>query len=171
MNINPNRGFAYTLKKHIQHYNPEKYWKYRKIVTDPNNRTNKFLKLFMLYSIKKSDAYNNASFGTDLNSGAYFKSPPNLPHGLNGIIISHHSKWGGECTIYQQVTVADDPHKPGTSAIIGNNVLIGAGAKIIGNVKIGDNVKIGANAVVVNDIPSNCTVVGVPAKIVKTSNE
>ncbi len=79
----------------MQHYNPEKYWKYRNIVTDPNNKTSKIIKIFMLYKIKKSDAYNNASFGTNLNSGAYFQSPPKLPHGLNGIIISHHAKVGG----------------------------------------------------------------------------
>lgn len=169
MSINPNKGIFYTIRKYIQHYNPEKYWKYRNIVTNPNNKTNKIIKIYMLYKIKKSDAYNNASFGTNLNSGAYFQSPPELPHGLNGIIISHRAKFGGGCIIFQQVTVADDPHKPGKSATIGNNVLIGAGAKIIGAVKIGDNVKIGANAVVVSDIPDNCTAVGVPAKVVKKS--
>ena len=54
-----------------------------------------------------------------------------------------------------------------TSATIGNNVIIGAGAKIIGNVKIGDNVKIGANAVVTKDIPSDSVAVGVPAVVIK----
>lgn len=166
MSIDPNKGFSYFLRKKVQHYNPERYWKYRKIVIDTNNKTNKLIKLLMLYYIKKSDAYNNASFGTNINSGAYFKSPPELPHGLNGIIISHHSVWGEHCIIFQQVTIADNP-KNGKSATIGNNVLIGAGAKIIGDVKIGNNVKIGANAVVVDDIPDNCTAVGVPAKIVK----
>ena len=76
---------------------------------------------------------------------------------------------GGGCTILQQVTIADDPHKPNKSATIGDNVLIGAGARIIGEVKIGNNVKIGANAVVVSDIPDGCTAVGVPAKIIKKS--
>jgi len=50
---------------------------------------------------------------------------------------------------------------------IGNNVFIWCGAKILGNISIGDNVKIGANAVVLNDVPSNVTVVGIPGKIVK----
>jgi len=56
--------------------------------------------------------------------------------------------------------------KNGKSAIIGDNVLIGAGVKILGGVNIGNNVKIGANAVVVKDIPDNCTAVGIPARIV-----
>lgn len=167
MNISPNSGIASFLRKKVQHYNPKKYWKYRSIVINPNNKTNKIIKILMLYYIKKCDAFNNASFGTDLNNGAYFESYPQLPHGLNGIIISHHSKFGRGCTIYQQVTVADDPHNTCKSALIGNNVLIGAGAKIIGDVKIGNNVKIGANAVVTKDVPDNCTVVGVPAKIIK----
>ena len=166
MNIDPNKGLSYFLRKKVQHYNPNRYWKYRTIVTNPNNKTNKFIKLLMLYYIKKSDAYNNASFGTNINSGAYFKEPPILPHGLNGIIISHNCKIGGGSIIFQQVTIADNP-KNGKSAIIGDNVMIGAGAKIIGDVKIGNNVKIGANAVVVKDIPDNCTAVGVPAKIIK----
>lgn len=58
----------------------------------------------------------------------------------------------------------NDPHAP----VIGDNVYIGAGAKILGSIKIGNNVNIGANSVVVNDIPDNCTVVGAPARIVKT---
>ena len=53
---------------------------------------------------------------------------------------------------------------------IGKNVVIGAGAVLLGDITIGDNVKIGANAVVLKDIPSNCTVVGVPAKIVRQNN-
>lgn len=72
---------------------------------------------------------------------------------------------GKHCTIFQQVTITEGDDK--TSATIGDNCYIGAGAKILGNVKIGDNVKIGANAVVVTDIPSNCTAVGVPARIIR----
>ena len=55
-------------------------------------------------------------------------------------------------------------------AVIGNDVLLGAGCKILGSVKIGNNVKIGANAVVLNDIPDNLTAVGIPAKIVNSKS-
>ena len=155
------------IKVRVQHYNPKKYWKYRNIVIDPKNKTNKIIKYLMLYYIKKCDAFNNASFGTNINYGATFKTPPILRHGLNGIVISKYAKFGKNVEIFQQVSITEDGHKPKTSAIIGDNVFIGAGAKIIGNVKIGNNVLIGANAVVVNDIPSNCTVVGIPAKVVR----
>lgn len=111
----------------------------------------------MLYYIKRCDAYNNASVGTNLNYGAQFKSPPHLPHGLNGIIIHPEAVIGGNCTIYQQVTIAG---KNGRSAEIGDTVSIGAGTKIIGGVKIGSNVIIGANTVVTKDCPDNSKVVG-----------
>jgi len=53
---------------------------------------------------------------------------------------------------------------------VGNNVIIGSGAKVLGPINLGDNVKIGANAVVLKDIPANCTAVGIPAKVVKCNN-
>ena len=165
MNININKGLTYRLRCWMQHYNPDKYWRYRQIVVDPTNKTNKFLKYFYLLRIKRQDYYNNASMGTDLNSGAVFKGIPNLPHGLNGIIVSHFATIGKNCTIFHQVSIAQDEFN--TAPIIGDNVLIGAGAKLLGDITIGNNVNIGANAVVVNDVPDNCTVVGIPAKIIK----
>lgn len=155
------------MQSYVQHYNHEKYWKMREEVINPKSKKCKLIRLYYLYKIKKSDAFNNASFGTNMGSGAKFDSPPILYHHLNGIIISYHAKIGKNCTIYQQVTISDDSHNPNLSAIIGDNVIIGAGAKIIGHVKIGNNVKIGANAVVTHDITDNSTVVGVPARIIK----
>ena len=55
--------------------------------------------------------------------------------------------------------------------MIGDNVYIGVGAKVLGNIRIGNNVKIGANAVVIKDVPDNATVVGVPARVVKINNK
>ncbi|MDA9074604.1 hypothetical protein N9K21_04515 [Amylibacter sp.] len=52
---------------------------------------------------------------------------------------------------------------------IGNNVIIGSGAKVMGNIKIGNNIKIGANTVVINDLPDNCIAVGVPARVILTT--
>ena len=150
----------------VQHYNPSKYWRRRSVVIDSESRVPKLIRLYYLYYIKRCDAFNCASMGTNLGEGAFFAEPPVMPHGLNGVIVSYYAKIGRNCQIMQQVTIAQADNN--TSATIGNNVFIGAGAKIIGNVTIGDNVKIGANAVVVSDVPSNCTVVGIPAKVVKT---
>lgn len=98
--------------------------------------------------------------------------PCEVPVGKNfvidhfgGIVINGFSSFGDNCRIRTGVVVGlahvDDPCAP----VIGNNVDIGAGAKILGRIRIGDNVLIGANAVVVRDVPSNSTAVGIPASI------
>ena len=86
-----------------------------------------------------------------------------IQHGVSTVIAA--KSVGDNCWINQQVTIGHNGI--GNSPIIGNNVVIRAGAKVIGNIKIGDNVVVGANAVVVKDIPPNCVVVGVPAYIIK----
>jgi len=167
MNININNPLIRTVLSNVQHYDHKKYWKMRKEVTNPQSKLPKLIRLFYLYRIKRMDAFNNASMGTDLGKGAQFLDPPILWHGLNGIIISHYAKIGRNCQIHQRVTIAEDNRE---SAIIGDNCFIGAGAVIIGGVTIGNNVKIGANSVVTKDIPDNCTVVGAPARIVNKNN-
>lgn len=89
-----------------------------------------------------------------------------MQHGLNGIIVSHYATIGANAWIAQQVTIGQDIAK-NVAPTIGDNVIIGAGAKIFGDVRIGDNVTIGANAVVTHDIPSNCICGGIPAKVIK----
>lgn len=168
MNVSSSKPLIGMIYNLVKHYNSEKYWKMRSIVINPSSKVPRMIKMIYLYRIKRMDAFNNASMGTDLNHGAIFKSPPILVHGLNGIIISRYTIIGDRCEIYQQVTITQNKYDK--SATIGDDCLIGAGAKIIGEVRIGDNVKIGANAVVVEDIPDNCTVVGVPARIVKQNS-
>lgn len=74
--------------------------------------------------------------------------------------------------IYQQVTIgSNDLQNSRRAPTIGNNCLIGAGAKIIGNVHIGDNVRIGANAIVVDDVPDNCTIVMNKPRVIVRKNE
>lgn len=93
----------------------------------------------------------------------------NVHFGFNGLGIVIHRKCiiGNNVHIYHQVTLGrwDEEKLP----VIGDNVVIGSGAKIIGNVKIGNNAKIGANAVVLKDVPPDCTAVGVPARIIQKS--
>lgn len=137
----------------VTRYNPYLYWKFRKIVINPKNSTPPILKMLMLVYIKRTDAFWNCSLGTGLNSGATFKSRPNLEHGLNGIIIGHDAVIGSNVTIYQRVTISQ------YGCVIGDNCVIGANATILSGVKVGNNVKIGANCVVVEDVPDGATVV------------
>lgn len=137
----------------IRHYNHDKYWKRREIVINPQTKASKLIKLYYLYYIKKTDAYHNYSFGTDINYGAKFATPPILYHGPNGIIVGHDSTIGCQCVIMQQVTIGIGGVK------IDDNVFIRAGAKILKGVTIGNNCWIGANAVVVEDMPDNTTCV------------
>lgn len=84
-----------------------------------------------------------------------------IAHGV-GIVIHQNSVIGSGTIIYQNVTVGS-----GKGPRIGENCVLGAGCCILGDIHIGNNVKVGANAVVIHDVPDNCTVVGVPARIVK----
>ena len=86
----------------------------------------------------------------------------------NGVVIGQDSIIGDDCIFYQQVTIGQ---KNDQYPIIGNNVTIYAGAKIIGDISIEDNVIVGANAVVLKDIPANSIVAGVPAKIIRKTSE
>ncbi len=98
-----------------------------------------------------------------------FINCPSIGHGLfiqHGFATIIEAKSiGNDCWINQQVTIGFSNESD--CPIIGNNVIITAGVKIIGNVKIGNNSIIGANSVVVKDVPENCTVVGIPSYIVK----
>ena len=84
------------------------------------------------------------------------------PHGFNGIFISTKAKIGENCVIFHQVTIGSNTLSDSKNSgfpIVGDNVIIGAGAKIIGKVTVGNNVRIGANCIVVDNVPDNCTVV------------
>lgn len=144
------------LRGKVQHFDQNKYWKRREIVIN-GNKVPRLIRLYYLYYIKRSDSFNNASLGTCLGGGATFANMPNFVHGLYGIIVAHDAEIGKNCTIYHQVTIGQNGG-PGAPKI-GDNVIIGAGAKIIGRVVVGNNCRIGANAVVYKDVPDNTTVV------------
>lgn len=153
-------------KNRIQHYNHNKYWFRREAVVNIKSKKCKLTKFRYLEYLKKCDAFNCAFISTKIGGGgALFKSSPILPHGLNGIIIGDNVVVGENVTILHRVTIAEGfKDKP---TVIGNNVFIGTGAVIRSGMIIGDNVKIGANAVVTHDVPSNCVIAGVPARIIK----
>ena len=94
-----------------------------------------------------------------------------IDHGM-GVVIGETTEIGDNVTLYQGVTLGGTgkEHKK-RHPTIGNNVVVGTGAKILGSMTIGDNVKVGANAVVLTPVPANSTVIGVPGRIVKVEGE
>ena len=148
----------------VLQYNHRKYWKRRAAVTDINSKIPKIIRYYYLLYLRKVDAKNGAEISTGLGGGTVFKGIPILPHGLKGIIIHGSAVIGKNVTIHQQVTIGT--RHENNSAYIGDNCVIGAGAKILGKIYIGEGCKIGANAVVISDVPAGSTVVGVPGRII-----
>jgi len=105
--------------------------------------------------------------GIEIHPGAKIGRRFFIDHGM-GVVIGETTEIGNDVTIYHQVTLGGTSTKKGKRhPTIGNNVVIGAGAKILGPVKIGNNCKIGANSVVIKDVPPNSTVVGIPGRVVR----
>lgn len=104
--------------------------------------------------------------GIEIHPGARIGKGLFIDHGA-GVVIGETTEIGDNVTIYQGVTLGGTGKEKGKRhPTIGDNVLISAGAKVLGSIIIGNNVKIGAGSVVLNPVPDNCTVVGVPGKIV-----
>ncbi len=109
--------------------------------------------------------------GIEIHPGATIGKDLFIDHG-SGVVIGETAIIGDGCTLYQGVTLGGTGKETGKRhPTLGNNVMVGAGAKVLGPVNIGDNCKIAAGAVVLNDIPDNCTAVGIPARIVKKDNQ
>ena len=105
--------------------------------------------------------------GTEIHPGAKIGEGILIDHGM-GVVIGETAEVGNRVTIYHGTTLGGTGKDIGKRhPTVGNDVVIGAGAKILGPVNIGSNVKIGANAVVVKDVPSGATVVGIPGKVIK----
>lgn len=105
--------------------------------------------------------------GIEIHPGATIGKSFFIDHGM-GVVIGETTEIGDNCTIYQGVTLGGTGKDVGKRhPTLGNNVLIGAGAKVLGPIKIEDNCKVAANAVVLKEIPENSTAVGIPAKVVR----
>jgi len=109
--------------------------------------------------------------GVEIHPGAKIGKGFFVDHGA-GLVIGETTEIGDNCVLFHNVTLGGTgKHKGKRHPTLGNNVLVGTGAILLGPITVGDNVKIGANSfVVMRDIPSNCTVAGTPAKITKRDN-
>lgn len=108
--------------------------------------------------------------GIEIHPGAQIGRGLFIDHG-HGVVIGETAIVGDNVTLYQGVTLGGTGKDSGKRhPTIGNNVMIGSGAKVLGPFEIGDNSKIGAGSVVLSPVPKNCTVVGVPGRIVRRNN-
>ncbi len=109
--------------------------------------------------------------GIEIHPGATIGRRLVIDHGT-GIVIGETAEIGDDVLIYQGVTLGGTGKDTGKRhPTIGNNVMISAGAKVLGPFKVGDNSRIAAGAVVLEEVPPDCTVVGVPARIVRRNGE
>lgn len=107
--------------------------------------------------------------GIEIHPGATIGKGLFIDHGM-GVVIGETTIIGENCTIYQNVTLGGTGKEHGKRhPTLGNNVLVGAGAKVLGPFKVGDSARIAAGAVVLNEVPPNSTAVGVPARVVKVN--
>jgi serine O-acetyltransferase len=107
--------------------------------------------------------------GIEIHPGAQIGQGVFIDHGM-GVVIGETAIVGDYALIYQGVTLGGTGKESGKRhPTLGENVVVGAGAKVLGNIQIGNNVRIGAGSVVLRDVPSDCTVVGVPGRAVHRS--
>ena len=115
--------------------------------------------------------WNRFWTGIEIHPGATIGHRLVIDHGM-GIIIGETTEIGDDCLIYQGVTLGGTGKDKGKRhPTLGDNVLVGSGAKILGPFKVGDNSRIAAGAVVLREVPPNCTAVGVPAQIVRVEGK
>lgn len=109
--------------------------------------------------------------GIEIHPGATIGKGLFIDHG-SGVVIGETAEIGDNCTLYQGVTLGGTGKDTGKRhPTLGNNVMIGCGAKVLGPFKVGDNSKVASNAVVLKEIPPNCTAVGIPARVVRSGGE
>ncbi len=109
--------------------------------------------------------------GVEIHPGASIGTGFFIDHGM-GVVIGETTEIGDYVTLFQGVTLGGTGKERGKRhPTLGNHVVVGAGAKVLGGIRIGDNVKVGANAVVLRNVPANSTVVGNPGRIVRCEGE
>ncbi|MGD1931922.1 MAG: serine O-acetyltransferase [Leptolyngbyaceae cyanobacterium] len=109
--------------------------------------------------------------GIEIHPGATIGQGVFIDHGM-GVVVGETAIIGDSCLIYQGVTLGGTGKESGKRhPTLGTNVVVGAGAKVLGNIQVGNDVRIGAGSVVLREVPSDCTVVGVPGRVVYRAGE
>ena len=123
------------------------------------------------FSARAVSQLARAATGIEIHPGATIGKSFFIDHGM-GVVIGETAEIGDNCTLYQGVTLGGTGKDVGKRhPTLGNNVLVGAGAKVLGPFKIEDNSKIAANAVVLKEVPEGSTAVGIPAKVVRRDGQ
>ena len=130
-----------------------------------------FYKKKLLFLARMVSQWTRFCTGVEIHPGATIGRRLVIDHGM-GIVIGETAEVGDDVLLYQGVTLGGTGKDKGKRhPTIGNNVMVGSGAKVLGPFKVGDNSRIAANAVVLNEIPADSTAVGVPAKVVRIAGE
>ncbi len=130
-----------------------------------------FYKCRMFFIARLISQISRAITGIEIHPGAKIGKGFFIDHGM-GVVIGETTVIGDNCTIYQNVTLGGTGKDKGKRhPTIGDNVMIGSGAKVLGPFTVGSNSKIAANAVVLSEVPENSTCVGVPARVVRINNQ
>jgi serine O-acetyltransferase len=139
--------------------------------TISHRRANYFFRHNMKFIARWISQRSRKKTGIEIHPGATIGKRLVIDHGM-GIVIGETAEIGDDVLLYQGVTLGGTGKDTGKRhPTIGNNVLVGSGAKILGPFKVGDNCRIAANAVVLKEVPPNSTAVGVPARIVRIDGQ
>ena len=139
--------------------------------TISHKRANYFYRHDMKFAARWISQHSRKKTGIEIHPGATIGKRLVIDHGM-GIVIGETAEIGDDVLLYQGVTLGGTGKDTGKRhPTIGNNVLIGSGAKVLGPIKVGDNCRIAANAVVLKEVPPNSTAVGVPARIVRIDGQ
>ena len=136
-----------------------------------HRRANWFFRHNMKFIARFISQHSRHKTGIEIHPGATIGQGLFIDHGM-GVVIGETTEIGENCTLYQGVTLGGTGKDTGKRhPTLGNNVLVGCGARVLGPFKVGDNARIAAGAVVLNEIPPDSTAVGVPAQVVKMHGE
>ncbi|WP_300685414.1 serine O-acetyltransferase [Acutalibacter sp. 1XD8-36] len=134
-------------------------------------RANWFQRHGMKFIARAISQHSRRKTGIEIHPGATIGRGLFIDHGM-GVVIGETTEIGDNCTIYQNVTLGGTGKDQGKRhPTLGNNVLIGAGAKVLGPFTVGDNARVAAGAVVLDAVPEGATAVGVPARVVRINGE